>query len=121
MTKSQEQLQCAVVYPRPGKADQLTEIMDGIIASSMQEDEPNVLHMVPVLVNARGLTVRQAVKETEAETNRNIECFDQIANALLEEIKLTHPEKVDEVSSYVDGCRYNQMANFLWRHAARLG
>ncbi|KJK61137.1 Non-plant Terpene Cyclases Class 1 [Aspergillus parasiticus SU-1] len=70
--------------------------------------------MVPVLVSARGLTVRQAVKETEAEINRNIEGFDQIANALLEEIKLAHPEKVDEVSSYIVGYRYNQMANFLW-------
>ncbi|KOC13990.1 cyclase [Aspergillus flavus AF70] len=70
--------------------------------------------MVPVLVSARGLTVRQAVKETEAEINRNIERFDQIADALLEEIKLTHPEKVDEVASYIVGCRYNQMANFLW-------
>ncbi|KAJ5181652.1 hypothetical protein N7449_011799 [Penicillium cf. viridicatum] len=70
--------------------------------------------MVPVLVSARGLTVREAVKETEAEINRNIERFDQIADALLEEIKVTYPEKVDEVSSYITGCRYNQMANFLW-------
>ncbi|KAB8206260.1 isoprenoid synthase domain-containing protein [Aspergillus parasiticus] len=70
--------------------------------------------MVPVLVSARGLTVRQAVKETEAEINRNMEGFDQIANALLEEIKLAHPEKVDEVPSYIVECHYNQMANVLW-------
>ncbi|KAB8220792.1 isoprenoid synthase domain-containing protein [Aspergillus novoparasiticus] len=83
------------------------------LLSLRKEIHNDIESMVPVLVSARGLTVRQAVKETEAEINRNIERFDQIADALLEEIRLTHLEQVDEVSSYIVGCRYNQMANFL--------
>lgn len=77
--------------------------------------------MVPVLVSARGLTVREAVKETEDEIKRNIDRFDQVADALLEEIKLTHPDKVDELASFIVGCRYNQMANFLWRYVCVVG
>lgn len=42
MTGSQEQLQCALVYPQAGKMDRLKEIMNQVIAS-VQEDEPNAL------------------------------------------------------------------------------
>ncbi|EAW12442.1 terpene synthase family protein [Aspergillus clavatus NRRL 1] len=70
--------------------------------------------MVPVLVSARGLTIHEAIKETEEEISRSIDRFDQIADAFLKETRITHTDHADELADYIVGCQYNQMANFLW-------
>lgn len=72
--------------------------------------------IVPVLVYSRGMTVQQAIADTTKELQLNVDRFDQIASDLLAEVKSTSPDQTDDVASYILGCRYNQMANLLWRY-----
>ena len=72
--------------------------------------------IVPVLVHARGMTVQQAIADSTKELKLNIDRFDRIATDLLAEVKSTSPDLTDEIASYIKGCRYNQMANLLWRY-----
>ena len=63
------------------------------------------------------MTVQQAIEDTTKELQRNIDRFDQTAKDLLDVVKSELPELMEQVASYVKGCRYNQMANLLWRYA----
>ena len=62
------------------------------------------------------MTVQQAIADTTKELQLNIDRFDQSATDLLAEVKSTSPDLTDEVASYITGCRYNMMANLLWRY-----
>ena len=72
--------------------------------------------IVPVLVYARGISVQQAIADTTKELKLNIDRFDRTATDLLADVKSTSPDLTDEIASYIKGCRYNQMANLLWRY-----
>ncbi|KAH7001738.1 hypothetical protein B0J12DRAFT_587683, partial [Macrophomina phaseolina] len=72
--------------------------------------------IVPVLVYTRSMTVQQAIDDTCRELKINIERFDKVAAELLAEVRAAESAEkwADEVDRFIVGCRYNQMANFVW-------
>ena len=95
--------------------------------------------IIPVLVFNRGMTVQEGIavshgsgsgwlevsfskihQDTCKELQKNIDRFDLTANELLEIVKQKQPELVEDVESYMTGCRYNQTANLLWRYVTKV-
>ena len=95
-------------------------LLTGVLRCQIKK-HGDVDSIVPVLVYTRGMTVQQAIADTTTELSLNIARFDRIATDLLAQVKSTSPDLTDEIVSYVQGCRYNQMANLLWRYVRTCG
>ncbi|OOO06872.1 hypothetical protein AFCA_011454 [Aspergillus flavus] len=102
MGESQEQLQCAIVYPRAGKADRLKEIMNGIIAS-MQENEPNALQYQVFFGSRPGgepiMIVLEKYKNQEAlHQHRQNPKLAELRRVATEESLFAHPPEIIPLS-----------------------
>ncbi|UKZ77541.1 hypothetical protein TrVFT333_005264 [Trichoderma virens FT-333] len=70
--------------------------------------------MIPVLMYNRNMTVQEAIADTCVELKKNIDRYDAAAADLLAIVAERDSEWVEEVDSYIVGCRHNMMGNLLW-------
>lgn len=45
----------------------------------------------------------------------SIICFEKCSQRLLAAVQGREPETVEEVRGFIEGCKYNQTANIMWR------
>ncbi|KAH0165971.1 hypothetical protein KCU67_g4510, partial [Aureobasidium melanogenum] len=70
--------------------------------------------IVPVLVFNRNMTVQEAISDTCAQLQKNIDRFDRWSDELCAVVKAYQPDVLEDVKSFVTGCKHNQMANLMW-------
>lgn len=70
--------------------------------------------MIPILMYNRNMTVQEAIADTCVELKKNIDRYDAAAADLLAIVAERDSEWVEEVDSYIVGCRHNMMGNLLW-------
>ncbi|KAK5999322.1 hypothetical protein QM012_005597 [Aureobasidium pullulans] len=70
--------------------------------------------IVPVLIFNTNLTVQEAIADTCTQLQKNIGRFDQWSDELCTAVQVKQPSILEDVKSFITGCKYNQMANLMW-------
>ncbi|KAG9679110.1 hypothetical protein KCU99_g8645, partial [Aureobasidium melanogenum] len=90
-------------------------LSNDILSLKKEIKHGDIDNIVPVLVFDRNMTVQEAIADTCTQLQKNTDRFDSWSDELCAVVKVDQPGVLEDVKSFITGCKHNQMANLMWR------
>ncbi|KAH0380468.1 hypothetical protein KCU92_g7565, partial [Aureobasidium melanogenum] len=82
-------------------------LSNDILSLKKEIKHGDIDNIVPVLVFNRNMTVQEAIA-------KNTDRFDRWSDEFCAFVKVDQPDILEDVKSFITGCKHNQMANLMW-------